>query len=144
MNNPDRPPCTDIPSLLGEALGPGLVRELHGGVLSVQLLHRGVAGPPDSAVAVQEAGERDGGEGGAGEDDDHDDVGHGLRHVAVAVVADLGGGGVEEGGPSTASESAAAAAAAAVTASVAVADAEYAVADVVQGREVCGPIQQKN
>ena len=61
----------------------------------IVVLLNGFPRPPDSAVAVKEAGECDGGEGGAGEDDDHDEVGHGLRHVAT----DLGGGGVEEGGP---------------------------------------------
>ena len=71
-----------VPSLLCEALGPGLVRELHGGVLPVQVRHRGVvARPPDSAVAVQEARECDGGEGCAGEDDDHDEVGRGLEAI---------------------------------------------------------------
>ena len=71
------------PPLLGEALGPGLVRELHGGVLPVQVLRRGrvAPGPPDSAVAVQEARECDGGEGCAGEDDDHDEVGRGLEAI---------------------------------------------------------------
>ena len=62
-----------------------------------------IPGPPEPAVAVEEACEGDCGEGGAGEDNDHDEVGRGRtgsrRRAAQRQHADLGRGRVEEGSP---------------------------------------------